>query len=483
MNFYDPQVLLARRHFLTRSSACLGMAAVASLLDPQLFAGAPASTGVAVPGVLQRTHFAPTARNVIYLFMGGGPSHVDLFDPKPLLRARHGQEMPASVLGTQRVTLMTRNQGHFQTAATPFRFAKHGQAGHDLSDLWVHLPRMVDELAMIRTVHTEPINHDPAVTFMQTGREQSGLPCMGSWCSYGLGSENRDLPAFVVLISGTMDQPIPPRSYHSGFLPSQHQGVQFHGSGEPVMYLADPPGLSRAARGELVDGINELNRLRHAQVADPEIEARIHSFELAFRMQTAVPELLSINAETESTLAMYGPDVQTGGSFARDCLLARRLVERGVRFVQLFHRGWDHHSAVIEGLRRQVRQIDQPIAALLRDLKTRGLLDSTLVIWGGEFGRTAYGQGELAGRFGRDHHPRCFTYWLAGGGVKAGVVHGTTDEFGYNVAADPVHVNDLHATILHCLGIHHERLTYRFGGRDFRLTDVAGSVVQQVLKN
>jgi hypothetical protein len=472
--------LQSRRRFLTRSSACLGMTAVASLLDPKLFAGAP-SQGVPVPGVLGRTHFAPKAKNVIYLFMGGGPSHVDLFDPKPVLRQRHGQEIPHSVLGTQRVTLMTRNQGHFQAAATPFRFARHGQAGHAFSDVWRYLPQMADELAILRSVHTEPINHDPGVTFMLTGREQQGLPSMGSWCSYGLGSENRDLPAFIVLISGTMDQPIPPRAYHSGFLPTQHQGVQFHGSGEPVMYLTNPSGLAPAARGELVDGINELNRLRHARVGDPEIETRIHAFELAFRMQTSVPELMSIDGEAERTLEQYGPEVRTPGAFARDCLLARRLVERGVRFVQLFHRGWDHHSDVIRGLRRQVGQIDQPIAALLRDLKTRGLLDSTLVVWGGEFGRTAYGQGDLAGNFGRDHHPRCFTYWLAGGGIKAGALRGSTDEFGYNVAENPVHVNDLHATILHCLGIDHERLTYRFGGRDFRLTDVAGRVVHEVL--
>jgi hypothetical protein len=304
---------------------------------------------------------------------------------------------------------------------------------------------------------------------------------MGSWLSYGLGSTNRDLPAFVVMLSGPYDQPVHARHWHSGFLPSQHQGTQFQASGDPVQYLSNPDGVNQEARGNMVAGINELNRLRLRQVGDPEIEARINAFELAFRMQTAVPELMDIRGETRQTLDQYGRDVDTPGSFARNCLLARRLVERGVRFVQLFHRGWDQHSNVVADLRRQTLATDRASAALIRDLKRRGLLEQTLIIWGGEFGRTAFGQGDLAGSFGRDHHPRCFTYLLAGGGIKPGTVHGATDDFGYNVAENPVHVNDLHATILHCLGIDHERLTYRFGGRDFRLTDVAGSVVRQVL--
>ena len=476
--------VLSRRRFLTRTSACLGMTAVASLLDPTLLSSNPTSPSAqGLPSLgLGEPHFLPKAKNVIYLFMGGGPSHVDTFDPKPTLTLRHGQDMPQDILGTQRVTLMTRNQSRFQVAATPFRFRKVGQAGHDMSDLWVHLPRVADELTFIRSVYTEPINHDPAVMFMQTGRGQSGLPSMGAWCSYGLGSENRDLPAYIVMMSGTMDQPISWRYFNAGFLPAQHQGVQFQADGDPVSYLSNPPGLSRAARGDQMAGLTELNRLRHAQVGDPEIEARIHAFELAFRMQSSVPSLMSIDSETQRDIDLYGPDVNNPGSFARQALLARRLVERGVRFVQLFHRGWDGHVGVIPALRRQVRDVDQPIAALIQDLKTRGLLDSTLVIWGGEFGRTAYGQGDLqGGLFGRDHHPRCFTYWLAGAGIKPGVVHGSTDDFGYNVAEHPIHVNDLHATILHCLGIDHERLTYRFGGRDFRLTDVAGEVVREVL--
>jgi len=470
--------IVSRRRFLERTSACLGMTAVASLVDPRLFAQ---DHGAPVPGVLRRTHFRPRSKNVIYLFMAGGPSHVDLLDPKPILRRQHGQNMPPSVLGTQRVTLMTRNQGHFMAAATPYRFVRAGRCGHDMSELLPHLATVADELCVIRSIHSEPINHDPAVTFMQTGRGQPGLPCMGSWLSYGLGSENRDLPAFVVMISGPLAQPVPARYYHSGLLPSQHQGVMFQASGDPVLYLSNPDGISRELRGNLVEGINELNRLRQAQVGDPEIETRINSFELAFRMQTSVPELMNIHGETQQTLDRYGSEVNNPGSFARNCLLARRLVERGVRFVQLFHRGWDQHGNITNDLRRQTLATDQPVAALLKDLKHRGLLEETLVIWGGEFGRTSYGQGNLSGAFGRDHHPRCFTYWLAGGGVHAGTVYGATDEFGYNVAENPAHVNDLHATILHCLGVNHQRLTYRFGGRDFRLTDVAGNVVTELL--
>ncbi len=461
---------LTRRRFLTRTTGGLGVAALASLLP-----GARAQVG-GLP------HFAPRAKRVIYLFMSGGPSQMDLFDYKPILYRRHGEEVPHSVLGTQRVTTMTRDQGYFKAAATPYRFRRHGQAGHTMSELLPHLATVADELCVLRSLHTEPINHDPAATFMQCGRAQTGLPCMGSWLSYGLGSENRDLPAFVVMISGPLDQPITSRYWHSGFLPSQHQGVEFQASGDPVHYLTDPPGISRVARTSMVARINELNRLRQTQVGDPEIEARISSFELACRMQTSVPELVNIAQEPQRMLDLYGPEVETPGSFARNCLLARRLVERGVRFVQLFHRGWDQHHHVVDDLRRQTLATDQPCAALLRDLKHRGLLEDTLVIWGGEFGRTSFGQGDLAGPYGRDHHPRCFTYWLAGGGVRAGHTHGETDEYGYNIAADPVHVNDLHATILHLLGIDHERLTYRFGGRDFRLTDVAGNVVSAILR-
>ena len=458
---------LTRRRFLQRTSGGLGIAALASLLGEKASAA---------------THFPARVKNVIYLFMAGGPSHVDLFDPKPKLQELHGKEMPRSVLGEQRVTLMTRNQGSFKTASTPFKSSKKGKSGIEMTELLPHLATTADELCVIRSLHSEPINHDPAVTFMQTGRPQPGLPCMGSWLSYGLGSENRDLPAFVVLLSGPLDQPIPSRYFHSGFLPSQHQGVQFLPGADPVLYLSNPPGVDSRTRRDLIEGITELNRLRQSKTRDPEIEARINSFELAFRMQTSVPELMDVSKEPPKVQELYGPEVKNPGSFARHCLLARRLVERGVRFVQLFHRGWDHHSNLANRLKEQCRATDQPAAALLKDLKRRGLLDETLVIWGGEFGRTAYGQGDLAGKFGRDHHPRCFTVWMAGGGFKRGHVHGGTDDFGYNVTRDPVHVNDWHATILHQLGIEHTRLTYRFGGRDFRLTDVRGEVVKDLLK-
>ena len=473
--------LFTRRRFLTHTSAGLGMAAVASLLDPKAFAAAPSDQRSHVPGILGGSHFAPRAKNVIYLFMSGGPSHVDLFDHKPTLKKRHGEELPASVRGDQRVTLMTRSQDRFLAAGSPFKFNKNGQSGQEMCELWPHLGRCADEMCVIRSIHSEPINHDPAVTFKQTGRPQPGLPCMGSWLSYGLGSENRDLPAFVVMLSGAKDQPVPTRYYHSGILPSQHQGTFFQASGDPVLYLSNPQGMDQEIRGSVVEGINELNRLRNAKTRDPEIDARINSFELAFRMQTSVPELMNIAGETKSTLSLYGPEVDTPGSFARNCILARRLVERGTRFVQIFHRGWDQHNTLADQLRRQTTAVDQPAAALIQDLKKRGLLEETLIIWGGEFGRTAYGQGNLSGNFGRDHHPRCFTYWLAGGGIKGGISYGSTDDYGYNITSNPVHVNDLHATILHCLGIDHQRLTYRFGGRDFRLTDVAGNVVKALL--
>jgi hypothetical protein len=458
---------LTRRRFLQRTSAGLGIAALASLLGEETSA---------VP------HFPARVKNVIYLFMAGGPSHVDLFDPKPKLQELHGKEIPRSVLGEQRVTLMTRNQARFKTASTPFKSSKKGKSGIEMTELLPHLATTADELCVIRSLHSEPINHDPAVTFMQTGRPQPGLPCMGSWLSYGLGSESRDLPAFVVMLSGPLDQPIPSRYFHSGFLPSQHQGVQLLPGADPVLYLSNPAGVDSRTRRDLIEGINDLNRLKQSKTRDPEIEARISSFELAFRMQTSVPELMDVTKEPPKVQELYGPDAKTPGSFARHCLLARRLVERGVRFVQLFHRGWDHHSDVANRLKQQCLATDQPAAALVKDLKQRGLLDETLVIWGGEFGRTAYGQGDLAGKFGRDHHPRCFTVWLAGGGFKRGHVHGGTDDFGYNVTRAPVHVNDWHATILHQLGIEHTRLTYRFGGRDFRLTDVRGEVVKEILR-
>jgi len=476
MNLHDLHYV-HRRQFLTRTAGGLGAVALSSLFS----SSGSAKNGVKVTGTLGQTHWAPKAKNVIYLFMAGGPSHVDLFDPKPKLKETHGQEMPKSILGEQRVTLMTRNQGHFKAASTSAKFVKAGKSGLEMTELLPNLAKVADKLCLIRSIHSEPINHDPAVTFIQTGRPQPGLPCVGSWLSYGLGSENKDLPAFVVMISGPFDQPIPSRYFHSGFLPSQHQGVQFLAGKDPVLYLTNPEGVTKEVRGDEIDAIKELNKLRHAEVRDPEIEARINSYELAFRMQSSVPELMDVTRESAHVVHRYGKEVNTPGSFARNCLLARRLVERGVRFVQLFHRGWDHHGDVAGGIKRQTQAIDQPIATLIADLEQRGLLDETLIVWGGEFGRTAYGQGNLSGGFGRDHHPRSFTMWLAGGGVKPGIGYGATDDFGYNVAEKPVHVNDLHATLLHLLGIDHKQLTYRYGGRDFRLTDVAGTVVKDIL--
>lgn len=474
----------ARRAFLESSTSGLGLAALSTLLGPNVVASPSTSTIAprgSTPGILANTHFPAKAKRVIYLFQGGGPSHVDLYDPKPMLKKMHGQDMPKSVLGTQRVTLMTRNQGHFKAASTPYKFLRAGKSGIEISELLKHTAKVMDEICLVRSIHSEPINHDPAVTFMQTGRPQPGLPCMGSWMSYGLGTENSDLPAFVVMLSGPFDQPIPSRYYHSGFLPAQHQGTQFQPGNDPVLYLSNPKGMTSVDRSAVIEGVSQLNRLRHSVMRDPEIEARVNSFELAFRMQTSVPELMNLGNEPKHVLDLYGPEATQPGTYAYHCLVARRLIERGVRFVQLFHRGWDQHGAVTANLMRQTRATDQPTAALILDLKQRGLLDETLIVWGGEFGRTSYGQGDLSGAFGRDHHPRCFSMWLAGGGVKGGHVHGATDEFGYNLAQDPVDVHDLHATMLHCLGIDHRRLTYRFAGRDFRLTDVAGNVVKDLL--
>lgn len=466
-----------RRSFFRRTSAGLGSAALASLLSPALFAapsGAPSG-----PAVLP--HFAPKAKRVIYLFMSGGPSHIDLFDPKPKLAELHGQEMPASVRGMQRVTLMTRNQGQFLVAASQFKFHKHGQSGQELAELLPNIGKIADDIAIIRSMHTEPINHDPAVNFIQTGSGVAGRPTIGSWVSYGLGSENRNLPEFIVLLSGSNGQPVVPRYWSNGFLPSQYQGVQFRSQGDPVLYLSNPPGIDGENRKSLIDGINELNRLKYDSLADPEIQTRINSFELAYRMQASVPELMDISTESKAVQDRYG--AQPGqASFANNCLLARRLAERGVRFIQLYHRDWDHHLDLPNRMRIQCPQTDQASAALVQDLKERGMLDDTLIIWGGEFGRTTFNQGAMKrGVYGRDHHPRCYSIWLAGGGIKGGITLGKTDDFGYNLVEDGVHVHDLQATILHLLGIDHERLTYRFQGRDFRLTDVAGKVVQRII--
>jgi hypothetical protein len=465
-----------RRQFLLHSSRGLGAAALASLL-PGTGSGHEASL-IAAAG-----HAAARAKSVIFVFLSGGPSQMDLFDPKPRLQADNGKEIPKSVVGMQRLTTMTSGQASFPLAGSHFAFSRQGDAGLEVSELLPHLSGIVDRLTVIRSMHTEPINHDPAVTFLQTGSPISGRACMGSWVSYGLGSENADLPAFVVMLSGVAQggQPLLTRYWHSGFLPGQHQGVQLRADREPVIDLADPPGLTRDDRRRIVAAASGLNRLKLEQGFDPEIEARINAFEMAFRMQASVPELVDVRDEPRHVLEMYGIE-SDAPSFARNCLLARRLVERGVRFVQLYDKDWDHHGDLPKNLRRKTKETDQGLGALVRDLDQRGLLDETLVVCGGEFGRTAYTQGKLtADTYGRDHHPRCFTMWLAGGGIRRGAVVGKTDDYSYNIVEDPIHVHDLQATILHCLGVDHRRLTYRFQGRDFRLTDVHGSVVTKIL--
>ena len=471
----DPLRWVTRRSFLGRTSAGLGTIALASLLDSSTQAEENDSVG-ALPGL----HFAPKAKRVIYLFMSGAPSHVDLFDPKPELNDMHGKPLPQSVRGKERLTLMTRSQAEHLCARATAMFSHRGACGMELSDLLPHIGGIADQICLVRSMYTEPINHDPAVTFMQTGSPQAGRPCMGSWLTYGLGSDNADLPAFVVLLSGHTNQPLLSRYWHSGFLPSRHQGVQFRSQGDPVLYLSNPNGLDGAGRGRIVEAVNALNRIKSKQVLDPEIEGRIDSFELAYRMQSSVPELMDLSGEPASVRERYGVD-ETPGSFAANCLLARRLAERGARFIQLYHAGWDQHLRLRKDIRRQCRQTDRATAALITDLKERGMLDDTLVVWGGEFGRTSYTQGKQDDSGGRDHHAGCFSIWLAGGGIRGGTVYGSTDAFGYNVAERPVHTHDLQATILHLLGIDHERMTYRFKGRDFRLTDVSGQVVEEII--
>jgi hypothetical protein len=430
-------------------------------------------------------HFAPKAKRVIYLFQYGGPSQIDLFDPKPMLAKMQGQDLPGSIRMGQRLTAMTAGQTTFPIAQSIFPTSQRGQSGAWVSDLLPYTAKIADNLTFIRSMQTEQINHDPGVTFFQTGFQLAGRPSIGSWLAYGLGSENKDLPAFIVMTSkgGTLgDQPLADRLWGSGFLPTKYQGVKFRAGADPVLYLSNPPGLDREARRRFLDDLNTLNRAKLEETGDPEISTRIAQYEMAFRMQTSVPELTDLSKEPASTFDRYGPDSRIPGTYAANCLLARRLAERGVRCIQLFHRGWDQHQQLPTYLSAQCKQTDQASAALVQDLKERGLLDDTLVVWGGEFGRTVYCQGKLTPEdYGRDHHPRCFTVWMAGGGVKPGVTYGTTDDFSYNVTENPVHVHDLHATILHSLGIDHTKLTYKFQGRHYRLTDVHGRVVRDVL--
>jgi hypothetical protein len=467
---------LTRRAFLARNSTKLGALALASLLKPNLFAAAPRGLG-ALPGL----HFAPKAKRVIYMFMSGAPSHIDLFDYKPKLKDLTGTELPGSIRMGQRITGMTSGQKQLLCVGSPFSFSRHGNSGAELSELLPHTAQIADDITIIRSMFTEPINHDPAVTYFGTGHQQPGRPTMGSWISYGLGSENQNLPAFIVLLSGGGGQPLQARYWGNGFLPGNYQGVQFRSQGDPILYVSNPKGMSLETRRKLIDSMQDLNRLQLGQLGDPEIATHIENYELAFRMQTSVPELMDIAKEPKEVLDLYGAEPGKA-SYANNCLLARRLAERGVRFIQLCHRDWDHHGDLPNQIRRQAKLTDQASAALVTDLKQRGLLDDTLVIWGGEFGRTTYSQGEIKkDSFGRDHHPRCFSLWMAGGGIKSGLTYGKTDDFAYNIVENPVHVHDFHATMLHCLGIDHEKLTYRFEGRDYRLTDIAGKVVKDLL--
>ncbi len=471
---------LSRRAFLARSTTGLGALALSSLLDPKLF-GAAANAVPKGLGSLTALHHPPKAKRVIYMFQSGAPSHLDLFDPKPKLKAMTGEELPPSVRQGQRITGMTAGQAVLRCVGPAFDFQRFGRAGVELSSQLPHLGSIADEITLIRSMFTEPINHDPAVTFMGTGNQQPGRPTMGAWLAYGLGSENSDLPAFVVLTSGSGGQALQGHYWGNGFLPANYQGVQFRNQGDPVVYVSNPPGVSGRTRRELIDAMQEFNRKQLGALGDPAIATHIDNYELAFRMQTSVPELVDLSREPKEVLEMYGAEPGKA-SYANNCLLARRLAERGVRFIQLCHRDWDHHGGLPNGIKAQTKLTDRASAALVRDLKQRGLLDDTLVIWGGEFGRTAYSQGEIRkDDFGRDHHPRCFSLWMAGGGTKPGTVYGATDDFGYNIAANPVSVHDFHATMLHCLGIDHLRLTHRFEGRDYRLTDVSGEVVPALL--
>ncbi len=474
---------LNRRHFLSRAGIGLGSLALGSLLDRGAARGESVRSAAELGGLSGLPHFAPRAKRVIYLLQSGAPSQLDLFDYKPAIQEKRGIELPDSVRMGQRITTMTSGQKSLPVAPSIFKFAQHGQSGAWLSELLPHTASIADELCIIRSVQTEAINHDPAITFVQTGSQLAGRPSMGAWVAYGLGSENQDLPAFVVLLSrGRTDQPLYDRLWGSGFLPTRYQGVKLRGGKEPVLYLANPAGCSPQTRRQMLDDIGDLNRIRHEETGDPEILTRVAQYELAYRMQMSVPELTDLSSEPRGVLEMYGPDVHKPGSYAANCLLARRLAERGVRFIQLYHMGWDHHSKLPMQIRAQCADTDQPSAALISDLKQRGLLDDTLVIWGGEFGRTIYSQGDLtATDYGRDHHPRCYSIWMAGGGIKPGYVHGETDDFSYNIVRDPVDVYDLNATILHLLGIEHTRLTYKFQGRDFRLTDVHGKLVNAIL--
>ncbi len=490
---YESTAEMSRRQVLNRFGMGLGGIAVADLMlgsMPPAFAdssSSSSSSGMSQNGTPERAlaqlHHPAKAKRVIFLFQSGGPSQMDLYDYKPLLNEKHGEELPAEIRGNQRLTAMSGNQASLPLVGSPFQFRQHGESGAWMSDRLPYLSQVADELCFVKGMYTEAINHGPGVTFLQTGSQFPGRPSMGAWLSYGLGTENANLPAFVVMVTKDKGgQPLVSRLWGSGFLPSKHQGVRFRSGKDAVLYLNNPTGLTTANRRNMLDALEQLHRNQLESAYNPQIETRIAQYELAFRMQQSIPEVTNLSDEPDYVFDAYGKDARNPGTFAANCLLARRLAERGVRFIQLYHPGWDQHGALKRGITNQCRETDQPSSALVADLKQRGLLDDTLVVWGGEFGRTNYCQGKLGGNdFGRDHHPRCFTMWMAGAGVQSGMSYGETDPFGYNIAENGVHVHDLQATMMYLLGIDHERLTYRYQGRRFRLTDVHGRVVHPIL--
>jgi len=472
-----------RRHFFSKLSVGIGSLALGSLLIPDLFRRQGNSPGPGT-GVHGYPHFAPKAKRIIYLFQAGAPSQLESYDYKPMLRKRMGEDLPASIRMGQRLTGMTSNQESFPLVPSIASFKQYGQSGAWISDFFPNIGKIADELCIIRSMHTEAINHDPAITFLQTGNQQSGRPSMGAWMSYGLGSENKNLPAFVVLTSRGKgnSQGLYSKLWSSGFLDSRHQGVLLRSGKDPVLYLNDPEGVTRADKRLFLDRVSEINEYHYKEKGDDEILSRISQYEMAYRMQMSVPGVLDLNQESESVIKLYGAEALIPGTYAANCLLARRLSERGVRFIQLYHQGWDQHGNLPSEMAAQAKDVDQASAALILDLKQRGMLEDTLVIWGGEFGRTNYCQGRFQpDNYGRDHHPRCFSIWMAGGGIKPGISYGETDEFGYNIIRDPVHIHDFHATIMHLMGIDHEKLTYKYQGRRFRLTDVAGELVNGII--
>ena len=480
-----------RRNFLTKTSMGLGALALSSLIGKTLFGkttnalGEQASSLSLEEEILAAIpHLVPRAKRVVYLFMSGGPSQFETFDYKPKLVNMFGQDLPDSVRQGQRLTSMSSNQSILPIVPSIYKFNQHGKSQTWVSELLPHTAGVVDDLCIIKSLFTEAINHDPALTFFQTGNQLPGRASIGSWVSYGLGSDNKNLPTFIVLVSknAVKDQPLYARLWGNGFLPSEHQGVQFRSGKDPVLFLDNPQGYDGQDRKEMLDHLTQLNRMQNESFNDPEVEARIAQYEMAYRIQTSVPDAIDISKESDEVFELYGPDSREPGTYAANCILARKLLEKDVKFVQLYHQGWDHHGGLPSGIAKQCKDTDRPTTALITDLKRRGLLEDTLVIWGGEFGRTVYSQGKLkTNDYGRDHHPRCFTMWMAGAGVKPGISYGETDDFSYNIVKDPVHVHDFQATLMHLMGVDHERLTYKFQGRRFRLTDVHGKVINDIL--